>query len=68
MRLSKQHPNLIYQPRADSNPEAERDTLAQVYRFILESHASKQAVPPDGPDDAKGKKRDRAEKEIIPAP
>jgi len=48
--------------RSDATPEAELDTLAAVYGFILDCHAKKKAAErpvPDGPDDAEDLKHDR---------
>jgi hypothetical protein len=43
---------VVYRVRPDATPEAELKALAAVYRFILDCHARKEAVRPDGPDDA----------------
>ena len=45
---------LVYTPHADATPEAELDTLAAVYRFILfDCHAKqKKAAEPDSCNDA----------------
>jgi hypothetical protein len=48
------------QRSSDATPEGEVAALANVYRFILDSHAKKEATRPGGPDDAKGSKHDRA--------
>jgi hypothetical protein len=50
-----------YVPRPDATPEAELDTLAACYRFILDS-AKKRGRFPDksGPDGQKGPKHDPA--------
>jgi hypothetical protein len=52
-------PHTIYRPRLDTTAERELDALAAVYRFLLDCHAKKSAVP-SAPDDAEGEKHDRA--------
>jgi hypothetical protein len=49
----KSSPRIIYTPRLDAAPEAELNTLAACYRFILDCHAKKRGRLPDksGPDD-----------------
>jgi len=44
---------IIYTPRLDATPEAELSALVNVYKFILESHAKKEAAPESRPDDAR---------------
>jgi hypothetical protein len=41
------NPSVIYRPREDSNPQAELDALAAVYRYVL-SHSE---VRKGGPHD-----------------
>ena len=43
-------PRIIYRPRAAATPEAEREALAQVYRFVLDCWAKrrKASSEPDG--------------------
>ena len=56
---TKQRVEIIYQPRADATAEAERDALANVFRYLLfESSCSKNvpaepAPEPDGREDMK---------------
>jgi hypothetical protein len=45
-------PRVIYAPRPDATPEAEVDMLANVYRFILDCHAKKEAAEPDSSNNA----------------
>lgn len=61
-------PRITYCPRGDATPETEAAALANIYRYIIDCHAKKQAAHPGGPDDAKGgSKHDfRADKAIIP--
>jgi hypothetical protein len=42
-------PRLVYSPRPDATPEAERSALAAVYRFILDSHEKGRVTRPVGP-------------------
>ncbi len=56
------NPCIIYSPRPDAVPESEVNTLANVYRFILESHGKKKASRSGGPDDAEEPKNDRTAK------
>ena len=42
-------PRIIYTPRPDATPEAELSTLANVYRFLLDS-ANKNAAGVTGTD------------------
>jgi hypothetical protein len=42
-----------YSQRPDVSEEAERPVLANVYRFIIDSHAKKEAVPENRPEDAR---------------
>ncbi len=46
-------PHITYATRPDSTPEGEMNALANVYRFILDCHAKKEAAPASRPDDAK---------------
>jgi hypothetical protein len=41
-----------------ATPEAEVSALANVYRFVLDCHAKKEAAPESRPDAAKGPKHD----------
>ena len=51
---------ITYRPRSDASAEREFDTLATVYRFILDCYAKKEAALLSGPDDAKEIKDVRA--------
>lgn len=55
---------VTYAPLPDVTPKAELNALAAVYRFILDSHAKKEATPESRPDDAKGSQHDRAKTSI----
>ncbi len=46
-------PRITYDLRPDAAPEAETTTLANVYRFVLDCHARKEATRPGSPDAAK---------------
>ena len=48
--------SVVYEPRPDATPEAELNVLANVYRFILDCHAKKEAAHPAAPNEAKGPK------------
>jgi hypothetical protein len=58
-------PKVIYRPRADANHQAQLDVLAGVYRFILDCHERKKAVPADRPERPERIKDDPA-KTILP--
>ncbi len=46
-------PHIAYTSRPGSTPEAEKDALAAVYKFVLDCHSKKRGRLPDksGPDD-----------------
>ena len=44
---------ITYSQHSDVTPESERLALAAVYRFIIDSHAKKEATCPGSPDEAK---------------
>jgi hypothetical protein len=46
-------PRIFYTWRSDTTPESELSTLANVYRFVLDCHAKKEAAPESRPDDAR---------------
>ena len=46
-------PSITYALRTDTTQEAEISTLANVYRFVLDCHAKKEAAPESRPDDEK---------------
>jgi hypothetical protein len=52
-------PKVIYHARKDATPESELSALGAVYKFLLESAASKKATCPGGPDDAEDLRNDR---------
>ncbi len=52
-------PHVAYSPSTNVTTESEARVLANVYRFILDSHAKKKATRPGGPDDAEESKNDR---------
>ncbi len=58
-------PTISYVPRPDATPEAELNVLANVYRFILDCHAKKEAAHPAAPNEAKGS-NGRPAKRILP--
>ena len=43
---------VVYTPYANATPEAELDTLAAVYRFILDYADTRDRTPNSGPVDA----------------
>jgi len=56
---------ITYVPRHDTGPQPEQAALANVYRFIIASHARKEATRPGSPE--AGKEIDeRSGKSIIP--
>ena len=57
-------PRMTYTPRPDATPEAEVNVLANVYRFILDCLAKKEAAEPDGRDGTK-LQGDSADAQII---
>jgi hypothetical protein len=46
-------PGIAYAQRHDATAEAEISALVNVYKFILDSHARKEAAPESRPDDAR---------------
>ena len=50
--------SIAYATRPDASPQAELSTLANVYKFVLDCHAKKEATRPGSPDDAKEIKDD----------
>ncbi len=60
------NPAITYTPRPDTTPETEISALGNVYRFILDCHAKKNAASVDSAngDDAKGSENDRAKASI----
>jgi hypothetical protein len=45
---------ITYTPRPDATPEGELNTLATVYRFILDCKAEREVVRPDDAADHRG--------------
>ena len=50
--------DITYTPHHEATPAAEISALVNVYKFILESHAQKEAAPESRPDDAKERSKD----------
>ena len=46
-------PSITYTLRTDTTQEAEISTLANVYRFVLDCRAKREAAPESRPDDAR---------------
>jgi hypothetical protein len=46
-------PSITYALRTDTTRETEISTLANVYRFVLDCRAKKEAAPESRPDDAR---------------
>jgi hypothetical protein len=44
---------IVYRPREDASAEAELSALVNVYRFVLDCRAKKEAAPESRPDDAR---------------
>ena len=53
-------PRIVYRPRPGAAPEAEREALAAVYRFVFDCHERKKEACGSHPDDQKGLKNDPA--------
>ena len=53
-------PAIIYASRPDATAKMECSTLANVYRFVLDRHARKEAAPDSRPDDGTKVKEDSA--------
>jgi hypothetical protein len=47
------NPGISYTPRANTTSEAEIGALANVYKFVLDCRAKKEAAPESRPDDAR---------------
>jgi hypothetical protein len=54
-----------YFPLPDITPEAELTTLANIYKFVLDCHAKKEAARPGDPDDGTKVKGDSADAPIL---
>ena len=54
---------VVYRVREGASPEAERSTLAEAYRFLLE--IEKKGSPETAPDDATGGSSDSGAKRSI---
>jgi len=60
-------PRITYTAHSDTNVESELSALANVYRFVLDCHAKKEAAPESRPDDEKERSRnDSLAKTRIP--
>jgi len=59
-------PRVTYAARHDSTAEAEQSALANVYRFVLDRHARKEAAPESRPDDAEGRSNEIGANRSIP--
>jgi hypothetical protein len=46
-------PRIIYSARRDAMAETQIWALANIYRFVLDRHAKKEAAPKSRPDDAR---------------
>ena len=57
-------PAVSYKPRSDTTPESELATLAAVYRFIIDCHATRRP-PKSRPNDGTKVKEDSANERII---
>ena len=51
---------IAYATRSDTTAESEISTLVNVYRYVLNCPAKKEATRTGSPDDAKGSNNDRA--------
>jgi hypothetical protein len=51
-------PGITYAARGDTTPEAEVSAPKNIYRFVLDCRAKKEAAPESRPDAAKGPKHD----------
>ena len=58
--------HIRYVRRADVTPEAEPSTLANVYRFIIECHAKKEAATENRPEDPERRSNEIRAKARIP--
>lgn len=66
LQVAMNSPRTVYRVRADVTPEAERDVLADVFRFVLfESRASKKEAAKPTPE-SDGRKDGPRPKEIPP--
>jgi hypothetical protein len=48
-----QTPQIAYQARDDTTPEAEVSVLAAIYKLCISSHERKEAAPESRPEDAR---------------
>jgi hypothetical protein len=51
---------IAYSQLPDAGPEAELSAVANVFRFVLDCHAKKEATRPGSPDDGTEVKEDSA--------
>ncbi len=54
------NPSIAYAPHPDTKPEAQVSALANIFRFVLDCHAKKEATRPGSPDDGTEVKEDSA--------
>ncbi len=59
-------PRIAYAPRPDTTPETEISALANVYRFVLDCRAKKEATRPGSPEDAERRSDEIGAKASIP--
>ena len=58
---------ITYTQRSDATSEDEVAALRNIYRFIIDGHAKKEATRPGSPDDAKERSEDDSSaRTIIP--
>ncbi len=62
--MSSSH--ISYTPRPDTAPDAEIRTLANIYSFVISSHARKKGTRPGAPDDGTKVKEDSADVPSLP--
>ena len=59
-------PGIAYAARPDAKPQAELSVLANIYKFVLDCHAKKEATRPGSPDAAKEIKNDSRHLQSTP--
>jgi hypothetical protein len=57
---------IAYAQRSDATSEGEVVTLGNIYRFILDSHAKKEAAPESRPEDPERRSSELRAKTRIP--
>jgi hypothetical protein len=58
--MSVSSSRIAYATRSETTPESEISTLANIYRYILNCAAKKEATHPGSPDDAERRSNDGA--------